>query len=129
MRLIKYTAFFILACLVITSCATRGKYTQQQETWIGKSIASYMVKFGYPNNILTINDEDKAYVYTKMAVNPEAGRYGGPTEAAIFMQSRQDHNMANLYSLNCTTWVIVDDKTKVIKNITFKGNYCVSDNS
>ncbi|MFC4892689.1 hypothetical protein ACFPDQ_06460 [Pseudofrancisella aestuarii] len=112
--------------LLLSSCASRQKYIDQQESWIGKTITSYMIKFGYPNNILTINDEDKAYVYTKMMINPEAGRYGGPTETAIFIQAQKQPNFADMYSLNCTTWVIVDDKTNLIKNITFRGNYCVS---
>jgi hypothetical protein len=127
-KIFKSAILALFTIFVLSSCATKTKYIDQQKTWIGQNIGAYIIKFGYPNNILAINSDDKAYVYTKTMINPEAGRYGAPTESAIFMQVQHSPNFAQMYALNCTTWVVVDKQTKTIKNITFRGNYCVSDN-
>jgi len=128
LKIFKNGILVLFTIFALSSCATRTKYIDQQKTWIGQNIGAYIIKFGYPNNILPVNSENEAYVYTKMMVNPNAGRYGGPTESAIFMQVQNSPNFTSMYALNCTTWVIVDKETKTIKNITFRGNYCVSDN-
>ncbi|APC91374.1 MULTISPECIES: hypothetical protein [Francisella] len=121
----------ILTCLVamLFSCATRQKYIDQQKAWIGKSIDAYMQEFGMPQNVIQVspNPNIETYVYIHKAINPETQAYAGNPMNSLIMANR-DPNFVQFGALMCTTWVSIDKNTKVIKNITFRGNYCATSN-
>lgn len=121
----------VLSLLAITlfSCATRQKYIDQQKAWIGQSVNEYIKEFGYPDSIIDVSPDPniKTYVYTKTAVNPNSRALADSSMNSLIMANRNP-KMVQFGALKCTTWVSVYDQTKVIKNITFRGNYCVARN-
>ena len=118
-----------LVAITLFSCATRQKYINQQKAWIGQSVNDYIKEFGYPDNILNIspNLNIKTYIYTRIAVNPNTRALAGSSMNSLIMANRNP-NMVQFGALKCTTWVSVDNQSKIIKNITFRGNYCVANN-
>ncbi|MGQ4002300.1 hypothetical protein QIW49_05320 [Francisellaceae bacterium CB300] len=118
-----------LVTFTLFSCATRQKYIDQQKAWIGQSVDSYIKEFGYPDNIIDVSPDPniKTYVYTKTAVNPNSRGLAGSPMNSLVMANRNP-NMVQFGALKCTTWVSVNNQTKIIKNITFRGNYCVARN-
>ncbi|ABI82685.1 hypothetical protein FM755_07130 [Francisella tularensis] len=121
----------ILACLItlLFSCATRQKYIDQQKAWIGKSIDGYMQEFGMPQNVIQVspNPNIVIYVYIRKAINPNTPAYAGNPMNSLIMANRNP-NFVQFGALMCTTWVSIDKNTKIIKNITFRGNYCATSN-
>ena len=105
------------------------KYIDQQKAWIGQSVNDYIKEFGYPDNILDVSPDAniKTYVYTRTAVNPNTGALANSPVNSLVMANRNP-NMVQFGALKCTTWVSVDDQSKIIKNITFRGNHCVARN-
>jgi len=114
----------LIVSLLLSACASKSAYIAEQKPWIGSHVAKYMQKFGYPENIININSTTKAYIYKKMISDP-GSEFRAGTSYNTLMYMNSNPNFYNMYSLNCTTWVVVDDKTHIILNITFKGNYCV----
>ena len=118
-----------LVATTLFSCATRQKYIDQQKVWIGQSVNEYIKKFGYPDNIIDVSPDPniKTYVYTRTAVDPNSKGLAGSPMNSLIMADR-DPNMVQFGALKCTTWVSINSQSKIIKNITFRGNYCVSRN-
>lgn len=118
-----------LVALTLFSCATRQKYIDQQKAWIGQSVNDYIKEFGYPDNIIDVAPDPniKTYVYTRTAVNPNTRALAGSPMNSLVMANRNP-NMVQFGALKCTTWVSVNDQSKTIKNITFRGNHCVARN-
>ena len=118
-----------LLCLVISlySCATRQKYVNQQQSWIGKTITNYVKAFGYPNNTILVDDNPniETYIYTKTAVDPHTSAFKGSALHRLIV-AKSNPQYVQLGALKCTTWVSFNKNTKVIKNITFRGNHCVT---
>lgn len=100
---------FFLTCLIATlfSCATRQKYIDQQKAWIGKNV--------------------ETYVYVKKAINAGSMQQAGNPMNSLIMANRNPQ-FVQFGALMCTTWVSVNKDTKIIKNITFRGNYCATSN-
>jgi len=118
-----------LVAMTLFSCATRQKYIDQQKAWIGQSINGYIKEFGYPDNIIDVSPDPniKTYVYTRTAVNPNTRALAGSPMNSLMMANRNP-NMVQFGALKCTTWVSVNNQSKIIKNVTFRGNYCVAKN-
>lgn len=127
-QLLKVFIFSLLA-LTLFSCATRQKYISQQKAWIGQSFNDYIKEFGYPNSSMDVSPGPgiKTYVYQKTAVNPNTPMLRG-NPVNTLMVANSNPQFVQLGALKCTTWVSVKEKTKIIKNITFRGNYCVTRN-
>ncbi|KEI35953.1 hypothetical protein [Allofrancisella frigidaquae] len=119
----------LLFIISLFSCATRQKYIDQQKAWIGKNIDQYMKVFGYPENVISVapNPNIQTYVYIRTAVNPETPALAGSAVNSLVMANR-DPQFVQFGALKCTTWVSIDKNTKIIKNITFRGNYCATRN-
>ena len=113
----------------LSACATKKKYINQQKEWIGKKIQFYVEKFGYPNNIIQIskNSNIETYVYISTAINPGTIQQAGNPINSLIMANKNPQ-FVQFGALTCTTWVSINKKTKIIKNITFRGNYCVTSN-
>ncbi len=118
-----------LVAMILFSCATHQKYIDQQKAWIGQGVDIYVKEFGYPENIIDVSLDPniKTYVYARTAVNPNTRGLSGSPVNSLVMANRNP-NMVQFGALKCTTWVSVDNQTKIIKNITFRGNYCVARN-
>lgn len=120
-----------LTCLALTlfSCATRQKYIDQQKAWIGKSIQGYIEEFGMPENVINVSPdpEIETYVYVRTAVNPNTPAMAGNPMNSLIMANRNPR-FVQFGALKCTTWVSINKETKIIKNITFRGNYCATRN-
>ncbi|MED7788984.1 hypothetical protein [Francisella sp. 19X1-34] len=123
----KFFKIIFLTCLIATlfSCATRQKYIDQQKAWIGKSINGYIKEFGYPQNVIQVvpNPDIETYVYIRKAINAGSIQQAGNPMNSLIMANR-DPRFVQFGALMCTTWVSVNKDTKIIKNITFRGNYC-----
>ncbi|ALB01828.1 hypothetical protein ACH24_03920 [Francisella persica ATCC VR-331] len=124
-----YFKIIILTCLVtmLFSCATRQKYIDQQKAWIGKSIDAYIQEFRMPQNVIQVSPDSniETYVYIRKAVNPNTPAYAGNPINSLVMANRNPR-FVQFGALMCTTWVSIDKNTKIIKNITFRGNYCAT---
>ncbi|QLE78387.1 hypothetical protein FLM55_00990 [Francisella sp. Scap27] len=126
-----FLKIFVFSILIFSlfSCATRQKYVEQQKAWIGQSFTDYMKEFGYPNSSMDVSPSPdvKTYVYQRTAVNPNTPMLrGNPVQTLMVAQNNPQ--FVQLGALKCTTWVSVNEKTQIIKNITFRGNYCVTRN-
>lgn len=119
----------ILIISTLYACATRGKYVEQQKSWINKNVTEYTQQFGYPNSVINVsqNPNIETYVYVMMAVNPESNAEAGSSLNSLMMANR-DPEFTQFGALKCTTWVSFNKKTKIITNITFRGNYCATSN-
>lgn len=125
----KKNSFRIIALIVLAlalfSCATKQKYIEQQKAWIGKNIYSYTKKFGMPNDVIQVSPDPniETYVYVRKAVNPNTPAFAGNPMNSLIMANRNPH-FVQFGALMCTTWVSYNKSTKLIINITFRGNYC-----
>ncbi|MBK2106478.1 hypothetical protein [Francisella philomiragia] len=122
--------FFKIVVLItlasaLFSCATKQKYIDQQKAWIGKNIYAYTQEFGMPNNVIQVSPDPniETYVYVRKAVNPNTPAYAGSPMNSLIMANRNPH-FVQFGALMCTTWVSYNKNTKLIINITFRGNYC-----
>lgn len=126
-----FIKIIIITCLALTlfSCATRQKYIDQQKAWIGKDIQGYIKEFGMPNNVIQVSPDPniETYVYVRTAVNPNSPMLRG-NPVNTLMVANSNPQFVQLGALKCTTWVSLNKNTKIIKNITFRGNYCATSN-
>jgi outer membrane lipoprotein-sorting protein len=121
-----------LLCFVffISGCQTTEQFKENMMSWKGKSIDAMIDNWGYPNGELTSPDGNRVYVYSKSGslVIPQKTTYN--TNAYAVGNSL--HATTNAYTtggynvdLTCTVFVEFDSG-KIIKNITWRGNNCVS---
>ena len=116
----------VLITLALSSCATKAKLVAQKQTWIDKGIVEYTQHFGKPNSVINVSQNEETYVYLKSSVN-HAARSQALSRSGKLTAIANDNNNPNLPgSLKCTTWVSFNKETKIITNITFRGNFCVT---
>ena len=127
-------ALLIFLSFTLFGCATEAKYVAQQKSWVNKSVVQYEKKFGYPNRVINVspNPDIETYVYVMMAVDPTTPMYsngnrGGFNPMETLEMAQGNPQFVQLGALKCTTWVSFNKKTKIISNITFRGNYCATD--
>ncbi|MDC0535595.1 hypothetical protein OAO18_07280 [Francisellaceae bacterium] len=135
MHNIKILYLFIISNLflfLLCSCATQAKYKESLEPWHGKKISPFIDEYGYPDRTVILEDGNKAYIYIDRIIrqNPAAQM---PVQASSIDNS---NNFAfagtpgiitggGVQDLHCKTWVVID-QSKMIIDIYFKGNNCVS---
>lgn len=117
----------------LNGCATQAKYQAKLATWEGKPIQQFIDAWGYPNNTVKLENNQTAYVYenTKIVSSPPMQTSGaivpirdGDRVGYIAMPGPVVGGQT--YSLNCTTWVIINDNTQKIVKTSFRGNNCVA---
>lgn len=125
----RFTKIALLICLgvFLFSCATRQNYIDQQKAWIGKNIQGYIKEFGYPDNVIQVTPDPniETYVYVRKTINPNTPAFAGNPMNSLIM-ANTNPRFVQFGALMCTTWVSLDKNTKIIKNITFRGNYCAT---
>lgn len=86
-----------------------------------------MQEFGMSQNVIQVSTDPniETCVYIRKAVNPNTPAYAGNPMNSLIMANRNPR-FGQFGALMCTTLVSIDKNTKIIKNITFRGNYCVT---
>lgn len=133
MKEIIIIAIGLLGMSLLTGCATQAKYQAKLATWEGKPIQQFMDTWGYPNNTVKLDDNQTAYVYenTKIVSSPPMQTAGAiipirDGDQVGYIATPGPMIGGQTYSLNCTTWVIVNNDTQDIVKTSFRGNNCVA---
>ena len=123
----------VLILLILSGCATTAKYRAMLDQWRGHSINDFTKMWGYPNKTIKLDNNQTAYLYsdkqivstpvTQMPTNITTVQNGDRTTVASTPGAIIG---GQTYSLSCTTWVIFDNKSKIITDTTFRGNNCVA---
>ncbi|WP_241723073.1 hypothetical protein [Raoultella sp. HC6] len=116
--------------LAVSGCQSAAKFKENMASWKGQSIDAMIENWGYPNGELTSPDGNRVYVYSKSGflTIPETTTYN--TNA--YSVGNSVHATTNAYTtggysvdLACTVFVEFG-ADKIIKNISWRGNNCVS---
>ena len=120
----------VLVALTISSCATKEKLVAKKTPWINKGIVEYTQQFGKPNSVVSKSQDEETYVYVVSSVNHSA-RAQKLTRSGKMRALANDSNpnidsSTQPGSVTCTTWVSFNKESKIITNISFRGNSCKS---
>ena len=114
---------------LIGGCATEADYKKIVNSWVGKSSHELVHRWGYPNSEVIAPDKNKVYVYNKSRLLNYTQYYYtnyGTNGYAGYGNSNETGSSTQTIKLDCTTWFEIDNKTKKIKNVAFKGNLCMA---
>lgn len=115
-----------LGCLVIlvllSGCATFGKYKAKMDGWVGKPYAELAMKWGAPTKTETFPDGRKLVVYSD--VN-DVQMPGGATYQQVGNTVYEDRSPGWAFRLECTTILMIDTKG-IIEKWSHKGGNCNS---
>lgn len=112
--MIKYVSLVFL--MVLSGCATEGKYREKLQTWVGQDSSDLVAKWGTPDGSIDMPDGRKAYIYKEHA---------GSRTNVVQGSTGTDYVFTTNYS--CKTTFFTDPSTKKVVTWEYDGNNCVSE--
>jgi len=126
-----FTATLALSSvMILSSCATHGKFVQKYNAWVGQNINYFIDKAGYPDSTFTLPNNNKVYIYEESRVYSQPspvitfgyGGYGGYRHGGMFGYGIG----SEVTQESCKLFIETNKKGKIIKWKS-RGNHCISE--
>ncbi|EPR36300.1 hypothetical protein dsx2_1217 [Desulfovibrio sp. X2] len=129
MRHLMGSVTILALVLLLAGCATRAKYEEQLDKWVGMNEAALVTAWGAPDAVYeTAAQKFLTYKKERTAIFPGSPatyetRHAGDTS---YMTSYGGTPTQTIF-LECRTTFVVDKATGKVEKWSLKGNDCVSD--
>ena len=134
----KKLIYLFVMVMLVSGCATTGKYETKLNTWIGVSEDSLIASWGVPDKTYQMRNGKKAieyrhkntiqtggYTYTTPQTTYESGKIGDQSYSGTSTTYETETEPIRKYRLSCKTTFIINNSGQ-IESWHHEGNNCVS---